>query len=108
MDGSMAAKKKPAAKSAAPVIAYKAFDPGMKSRDFQFAVGQTYEVEGDIELCNRGFHDWTGTEHPLLLVKSAKVGAEGIEPNVAYPLTPEGAFVGAGCPTCPPPSHIEK
>jgi hypothetical protein len=58
------ARKKPAAETTvetkpAPVIAYKAFDPDMKCRDFQFEVGRTYEMDGQIELCCRGFHACT-------------------------------------------------
>src|SRR3546814_12221629 len=55
----MTTEKNPAAETAAPVIAYKAFAPGMKCRDFQYEVGQTYEMNGDIEMCNHGFHACT-------------------------------------------------
>ena len=35
---------------------YKATDKDMKCRGFQYELGKTEEVEGDIELCERGLH----------------------------------------------------
>lgn len=35
---------------------YKATDKDMKCRDFQYELGKTAEVNGDIELCERGLH----------------------------------------------------
>ena len=35
---------------------YKATDKDMKCRGFQYELGKTAEVEGDIELCNKGLH----------------------------------------------------
>ena len=35
---------------------YKATDKGMKCRGFQYELGKTAEVEGDIELCKKGLH----------------------------------------------------
>ena len=35
---------------------YKATDKDMKCRGFQYELGKTAEVEGDVELCERGLH----------------------------------------------------
>lgn len=35
---------------------YKATDKDMKCRGFQYELGKTAEVEGDIELCEKGLH----------------------------------------------------
>ncbi len=44
------------------VIAYKGFTLDMKCREFQFAVGETYQHDGKVESCANGFHS---CEHPL-------------------------------------------
>ena len=36
--------------------AYKGFDKNMRCRGYQFAEGETYEHEGDVNLCESGFH----------------------------------------------------
>ena len=36
--------------------AYKVFDENWKCRDFQYKVGETYELQGDPILCKIGFH----------------------------------------------------
>ena len=41
------------------LIAYKAFKSNMKCRDFQYEEGKSYEIEGKIKLCHRGFHACT-------------------------------------------------
>ena len=46
-------KEKPAMSDT--TVAYKAFNPDMTCRDFQFEVGKTY-VEPRAELCSSGFH----------------------------------------------------
>lgn len=38
------------------IIAYKAFDSEFCCRNFQYKVGGTYFIEGEIELCHNGFH----------------------------------------------------
>lgn len=35
---------------------YKAFDKNLRCKDFQYEIGQTYEMDEDIECCKRGFH----------------------------------------------------
>ena len=35
---------------------YKAFDSNLRCRDFQFEVGQTYSLNGELKICNHGFH----------------------------------------------------
>jgi hypothetical protein len=38
------------------VKGYKVFNPDWTCRGFQYAVGQTYEMEGEPICCERGFH----------------------------------------------------
>ena len=38
------------------VKGYKVFNPDWTCRDFQYEVGETYEHDGNIELCGSGFH----------------------------------------------------
>ena len=36
--------------------AYKAFNSDMTCRDFKYEEGKTYKIDGEPELCHRGFH----------------------------------------------------
>ena len=38
------------------MIGYKGFDKDLKCKDFQYRVGETYKFDGEIEICERGFH----------------------------------------------------
>jgi len=38
------------------IMAFKAFDKNMKCREFQYEVGREYEQDGDVKLCECGFH----------------------------------------------------
>lgn len=44
------------------IVSYKGFDADMKCRGFQYAAGEEYTHEGDVEACAAGFH---ACEYPL-------------------------------------------
>ena len=35
---------------------YKAFNKDLKCRDFQYEIGKAYHIEGELEICKKGFH----------------------------------------------------
>ena len=35
---------------------YKGFNKDLTCRDFQYEIGKEYKHEGNIKLCNKGFH----------------------------------------------------
>ena len=66
----------------AGMIGYKAFDQNWSCRDQQFEVGKTYLHDGDVKLCNSGYHF---CENPLDIFqyypptsKFAEVEAHGV------------------------------
>ena len=44
------------------MIGYKAFDKNLQCRGFQYEIGKEYEIDGEIKVCERGFH---ACENPL-------------------------------------------
>ena len=38
------------------MIGYKAFNSDLTCRGFQYEIGKSYEMDGEIEICERGFH----------------------------------------------------
>ena len=38
------------------ITAYKGFNADLTCRDFQYEIGKEYEIKGDIECCENGFH----------------------------------------------------
>lgn len=53
------------------ITTYKGFNPDWTCRDFQYALGATYEHEGDVEACAGGFH---ACEYPLHVFRYYKPG----------------------------------
>lgn len=38
------------------IVAYKAFDENFRCRGFMYEVGMEYHIDGDVEMCENGFH----------------------------------------------------
>jgi hypothetical protein len=51
------------------VLAYKGFGPDWKCRDFQYALGESYEHSGKVGACESGFH---ACEYPLHVLRYYK------------------------------------
>ena len=60
------AKKTEAAKTES-VITIKGFDSHWKCKEFQFEVGKSYIHDGDVVICQAGFHGIEG--HPLQVLR---------------------------------------
>jgi len=39
-----------------PLKGYKVFNPDFTCKNFKYEVGKTYKMDGEISICNRGFH----------------------------------------------------
>jgi hypothetical protein len=46
-----------------PVKGWKIFDSNFKCRDYQFKENTSFEMEGEIKICGRGFHFCTKASH---------------------------------------------
>ena len=62
---------------------FKGFDKYFKCNNFQYKEGKTFKHEGDIKLCNKGFHFCT---HPLDVLgyynsRFAEVDADNVDPQ---------------------------
>jgi len=63
------------------MIGYKGFDKDFKCKDFQYEVGKTYELEGELKLCENGFHFCTDPNdvawhYPIIISRLGHVFTE--------------------------------
>jgi hypothetical protein len=47
------------------IKSYKAFNKDLKCKGFQYKIGRSYTLNGNIEICTRGFH---ACENPLMVL----------------------------------------
>lgn len=68
------------------ILAYKAFNPDMTCRDFQYKCGRWYEQYEPAKLCKKGFHACILPQHVFCYYPSfskfAKVLLDDIDTNV--------------------------
>ena len=78
----------------APLLTFKGFDKNLKCRDFQYAIGKSYENKAGAQACEYGFH---ACEYPLdvfgyyapglsryaLVEQSGAISRHGSDNNVA-------------------------
>ncbi len=82
--------------------AYKAFNHDMTCRDFKFEIGKTYTHEGDISLCNAGFHaceaplDVLGYYPPTALFAEVELGGVSDEKSADTKRVGKSIAVKAG------------
>lgn len=67
----MTKTKAPKAEATPVIVAYKGFGPDWKCRDFQYALGESYEHKGKVGACESGFH---ACEYPLHVLRYYKPG----------------------------------
>ena len=60
------------------IKSYKGFDKNLQCRGFQYEVGKEYEMDGDIGVCNRGFH---ACESPLEVLDHYPIFGNDLDRN---------------------------
>lgn len=60
------------------IISYKGFDSNLQCKGFQYEVGKEYELEGDIKVCEKGFH---ACESPLEVLDHYSIFGDDLKEN---------------------------